>query len=203
MNDRADRAGIFNEYRHEIWGGLRQCLDEERGSWTGRPLRVHHGPFVVVLDLHAEAAGYSSHVVTRLRAPYINRDGFRFRIRRRSWVQTLAKILGAQDIETGHEAFDREFTLQANSAEELRQLLTDDAIREQLAASSMSVVEVRDDEGIFGPGFPGAVDELYMAAEGRIVEPDRIEALYELFADILNRLCHIGSAYRDDPKLEL
>ncbi|MDH3285776.1 MAG: DUF3137 domain-containing protein [Acidobacteriota bacterium] len=203
MTDDQETNEFFREFRHELWREMRRHFDLEKRCWDGEAITVRHGPFAVALDVHARAAGYSSHVVTRLRAPYINRDGFRFRIKRRSFMSSLATILGAQDIEVGDEVFDREFVVEANSSSEMKRLLQDNAIRGQMLALPVTIVEVRDDEGRFGPEFPGEVDELYMACEGRITDTGQIEGLYELFADILNRLCRIGSAYRNDPHLSL
>ncbi len=203
MTDGQERSRYFREFRHEVWQGLRRSLAEGGAEWSGEPILVKHGPFAVHLDVHAEGGGRSAVVLTRLRAAYVNRDGFRFRIKRRTWMTDLATMLGAQDIEVGDEAFDGAFVLQANSREALKRLLGNAEIRGQLLSSKVTLVEVRDDEGYFGPQFPGEVDELYMACAGRITGVDDVEAIYEVFADILNRLCHIGSAYLDDPKLTL
>ncbi|HBO44212.1 MAG TPA: DUF3137 domain-containing protein, partial [Planctomycetaceae bacterium] len=51
--------------------------------------------------------------------------------------------------------------------------------------------------------FPEGVDELWFQVIGVITDIDRLKSLYYLFAETLNHLCHIGSAYEDDPKLEL
>lgn len=203
MTDGPDRVEYFREFRHEIWQALRRSLVEGGAEWSGEPVLVRHGPFAVHLDVHAEGGGRSAFVLTRLRAAYVNRDGFRFRIKRRTWMTDLATMLGGQDIEVGDEPFDAAFVLQANGRDALKRLLKDDSIRGQLLSSPVSLVEVRDDEGYFGPQFPGEVDELYLACDGRITAVDDIEAVYEIFADILNRLCHIGSAYLDDPNLSL
>ncbi len=203
MTDGSARVSFFREFRHEIWQALRRCLDESGSEWTGEPIRAQHGPFAVHLDVYTEGGARSAMVVTRLRAAYVNRDGFRFRIKRRTWMTDLATMLGGQDIDIGEEEFDGAFVLQANSKEELKRLLKDESIRAELLAGPVSLVEIRDDEGSFGPQFPGEVDELYLACDGRITSVHEIEGIYELFADLLNRLCHIGSAYLDDPKLNL
>ncbi|UCF68814.1 MAG: DUF3137 domain-containing protein [Acidobacteriota bacterium] len=191
----------FRDYREEIRTALHHRLQDT--DWDGQPIHFKHGPFRLSLDVHAELLGYASHVVTRMRAAYINRDGFRFRIKRRSFVLDLATMMGMQDIEIGEETFDREFVIQANSSEEVRRLLAEVRLRETLISSPIQRVEVRDDEGWFGPEFPGEIDELYLEADGRITEVEKIEALFYVFADMLDRLCQIGSAYEDDPKIEL
>jgi hypothetical protein len=60
---------------------------------------------------------------------------------------------------------------------------------------------VKDDEGWFGATFPKGVDELAFQVPGVIKDVTRLKALYELFAESLNQLCHMGSAYEDDPNL--
>ncbi len=42
--------------------------------------------------------------------------------------------------------------------------------------------------------FPGGVDELYCRVSGVVKDLDRLKSLYYLFAEMLNHLCHIGSA---------
>jgi hypothetical protein len=64
-------------------------------------------------------------------------------------------------------------------------------------------LEVKDDEGLFGTHFPHGVDELHFQVVGIIKEIAQLKSLYELFARILDRLCEIGSAYEDDPQIEL
>ncbi|HEV3003315.1 MAG TPA: hypothetical protein VGX78_02595, partial [Pirellulales bacterium] len=62
---------------------------------------------------------------------------------------------------------------------------------------------VRDDEGWFKARFPAGVDELYFGVGGVVKDAERLKSLYELFAEVLNHLCHIGSAYENDPGIAL
>ena len=55
----------------------------------------------------------------------------------------------------------------------------------------------------FDFGYSAGVDELYFAVPGVIKDPDRLKGLYELFAETLDRLCAIGSAYERDPHVTL
>jgi hypothetical protein len=68
---------------------------------------------------------------------------------------------------------------------------------------SKVVVRVKDDEGWFGADFPEGVDELYFALPGVIKDVDRLKSLFQVFALILHLLCHLDSAYEDDPKILL
>ena len=60
-------------------------------------------------------------------------------------------------------------------------------------------LEVKDSEGWFGPTFPEDVDELHFQVMGVVKEVDRIKALFDLFAAVLDRLCRIGSAAEREP----
>ena len=62
---------------------------------------------------------------------------------------------------------------------------------------------VKDDEGWFGPEFPEHVDELDFTVSGIIKDMERLQALYELFAETLDELTRMGSAYARDPEVEL
>ncbi len=192
----------FSKHQDAVWRQLEgDILD---GRWDGRPLRVQSPPFTVSLDIHAEVAGRGSSVVTRLRAAYVNLDGFRFGIVRRSLLADLASFFGGQGIEIGDEEFDREFVVRANSEQEVRRLLGDRALRSEiLACERLHRLEVRDDEGWFGPEFPEGVDELYLEADGRVTDMPTLQRLYGVFSQVLRRLCELGSAYERDPMVDL
>lgn len=192
----------FREHRYEIWQQLRKHL-EDADNWNGDELRVQHGQFEVVLDVHANLAGLASQVVTRFRAPYFNKDDFRFQIKESDWSSEIACFLGAQDIEVGDTEFDDRFVLRANDEAEMKRLLKSSEIRREMIDTSFVRFEVLDDEGMFGKQIPDGVDVLFLEADGRITDIDALERLYELFADVLDRLCQIGSAYKDDPGVEL
>jgi hypothetical protein len=64
-------------------------------------------------------------------------------------------------------------------------------------------LEVKDSEGWFGPRFPDDVDELHFQVVGVIKDVERLKALFELFAAVLDRLCRIGSAYKQEPGVDL
>ena len=62
-------------------------------------------------------------------------------------------------------------------------------------------LEVKDSEGWFGPRFPEDVDELHFQVVEVIKDLDRLKALFDLFAAVLDRLCRMGSAYKQEAAL--
>jgi hypothetical protein len=79
----------------------------------------------------------------------------------------------------------------------------DPNLRRLLEAQPDIRLEVKDSEGWFGPRFPENVDALHFQVVGVIKDVERLKALFELFAAMLDRLCRIGSAYKQEPGVEL
>lgn len=140
---------------------------------------------------------------TRLRAPYVNQDGFRFTVYRKGIFSFLGSWLRLQDVKVGDPEFDEAFVVKGSDEDKLRALLGDATIRQLLEAQPEVYLTVKDDEGWFGTRFPEGVDELYFSVPGVIGDVEQLKSLYNLFAEILHQLCHIGSAYENDPGLEL
>ena len=82
-------------------------------------------------------------------------------------------------------------------------LFSDPEIRQMIQDQPKIRLEVKDSEGWFGPKFPEDVDELHFQVVGVIKDVERLKALFDLFAAVLDRLCRIGSAYKQEPGVEL
>jgi len=196
----------FGSCKAEIWRQLADTIGGEyvESTWgAGDKVVATHGQWTFTLDTYAVSAGESIMIYTRLRAPYINPDGFRFHIYRRGFFTELGKKLGMQDIEIGAEPFDHDFVIKSNDEERVKTLFADPELRRQLSALPQVSLEVKDSEGWFGPSFPDDVDELFLNIAGTIKDIAVLQGLFELFATTLDRLCEIGSAYADDPEIQL
>jgi hypothetical protein len=178
---------VFRGYRDEVWTALQRSMSES-GAWNGRAVRVSHPPFVVTVDVNAELAGYASDVETRLRAAFPNPREIRFRMVRQAWKSRLAQRLGLHDVEVGDPAFDAAFWIRAHDGEALRRLLADPELRDGLVRTPVWLVEVRKDDGWFGPEFPDGVDMLLLEAPGRVTDLEAIGAMYDAMARLLDGL---------------
>lgn len=200
------RRKLFGPSRAEVWSALSEELGgefEAGGLVRGAKVRVKVSEWTVTLDTYTVSTGQSSVTYTRMRAPYVNRDGFRFTIYRKTVFSDIGKLFGVQDVEIGHPDFDRDYVIKGNDEEKLRRLFSSRAIRDLIRAQPRIHLQVKDDEGRFAVEFPEGVDELYFRATGVIKDLERLKALFTLFAVVLDALCHIGSAYEDDPQLVL
>jgi hypothetical protein len=197
---------LFGPSKDEVWRQLSAEIGGdfvEGGFWRGSKVQVRVNEWTITLDTYAESHGETSTTYTRLRAPYMNRDGFRFTVYRAGLFSELGKVLGMQDLEAGYPDFDRQFIVKGNDQAKVRALFGNPRIRQLIEEQPNIHLEVKDDEGWFGADFPEGVDELRFQVVGVIKDIHRLKSLYELFAEALNQLCHIGSAYEDDPKLKL
>jgi hypothetical protein len=197
---------IFGSNRDEIWRQLSHEIGGEfvEGSFTkSSRVKVQIKEWVVTLDTFTVSTGNSSSTYTRMRAPYVNPDQFRFTIYRRSVFSNLGKLLGMQDVSIGEAAFDEAFIIKANDEAKVRQLFQTAKLREMVASQPRIHLTVKDDEGWFGAEFPDGVDELCFQVGGVLKDIDQLKSLYLLLAVTLSSLCHLGSAYEDDPNVEL
>lgn len=193
---------LFGPSKDEVWQQLSAEIQAdfmEGGFWRGSKVQATVRAWTITLDTYAA----SNVIYTRMRAPYVNRDGLRFTIYRKGMFSALGKLLGVQDIEVGDPAFDEDFIIQGNQEQQVRALLANPQIRRLMAAQPTFRLEVKDDEGWFGAHFPAGVDELHFQVTGAIKEVERLKLLYELFAAVLDQLCQIGSATDADPQVKL
>ncbi len=196
----------FGPSREDIWKQVCAQTGAEYvagGFWKGDKVQAWHGEWTITLDTYAVSTGKSTMVFTRLRAPYVNPDHFRFTIYRRGFFSELGKWLGMQDVEVGHPDFDRDFIIKGTDAVKLRALFSNPEVRELVAAQPQIHLTVKDNEGVFGPDFPADTDELCFHVCGIIKDAKQLELLFELFAETLDQLCRIGSAYEQEPKVSL
>ncbi len=198
--------GWFGPSKDEVW---RRLSDEigaeyiEGGHWRGNKVQAHIGPWTITLDTYTVSSGHSHITYTRMRAPYVNPEAFRFTIYRKGLFSELGKLLGMQDIEVGDPEFDEAFVIKGNDETKVRELFATPEIRQVVQDQPQIRLEVKDSEGWFGPRFPEDVDELHFQVVGVIKDVERLKALFDLFAAVLDQLCRIGSAYEQEPEIVL
>ncbi|QIP14378.1 DUF3137 domain-containing protein [Spirosoma aureum] len=197
---------LFGPYKDEVWGQLAHEIKADfidGGFWKGSKVQATVKEWTITLDTYTVSNGKTSITFTRMRAPYVNRDGFRFTIYRSGFFSELGKKLGMQDVDVGFPDFDDQFIIQGNDEHKLQLLFKNTRIRQLIDAQAGISLEVRDDDGWLSTTFPEGVDQLSFKVVGVIKDIERLKQLYELFAEILNHLCLIGSAYEDDPNVVL
>lgn len=197
---------LFGPSREEIWRQLAAEIGAQYvdGNWRkADKVQAQVKQWTITLDTYTISTGKTHMTFTRFRAPYVNADGFRFKIYRKSMFSGLGKAFGMQDVEIGEPQFDEAFIIQGNDEAKLKQFFANPTIRQLLSSQPEVNLEVKDDEGYFATQFPEGVDELHFFGPGIITDVERLKQLYELFATVLDQLCQIGSAYETDPQVAL
>ena len=200
------RKSIFGSSKDEIWTQIATDIGGEfieGGFWGTDVLIYKHGEWQILLDTYVVSTGTSSHTVTRMRAPFVNKDDLYFKISREGFFSSIGKFFGMQDIEIGDPFFDKQFVIKGNNQEKIKLLLANSRIKELCQSQPRIHLSIKDDEGWFGTDFPEGIDELYFECVGVIKETERLKALFGLFCLVLQRLVQIDSAYEDDPQVTL
>lgn len=197
---------IFGPSQEEIWSQFAEEIGADfikDGFWKAKKIVSRFENWVITLDTYTQSTGKSSITYTRIRVPYINKDGFNFKIYQSGLFSGIGKTLGMQDVEIGYPDFDERFIIKGNDEPKLIELFSSEKIRELISCQDNIHLEVKDDEGWFGTDFPDGVDELYFQTTGIIKDIEILRNLYMLFILILNNLCMMGSAAEEGPDIIL
>ena len=175
------------------------------GGWFGQDrVDAQWQQWTLTLDFYVMSHGKTSTKYTRMRVPYVSRDGFRFKVYRAGFFTPMGKALGlVEDHEIGEERFDEKFVVQGPDEARVRRMLRHDRIRALIEDQPDICFEVKGDEGYFGQTFPDGVDELHFQAVGEIKDLDQLRRLYDLFTEVLDYLGTAGHAHREDPRVNL
>jgi hypothetical protein len=198
--------GWFGPSKDDMWRQLSQEIGAdfiEGGFWKGNKVQAHVGIWTITLDIYTESTGETHVTYTRMRVPYVNPEGFRFTIYRKGFFSELGKLFGMQDIEVSDSDFDEAFIIKGTDEFRVRDLFANPQIRQMIQAQPKIRLDVKDSEGWFGPTFPEDVDELHFQVVGVMKDIERLKALFDLFAAVLDQLCRIGSAYKQEPGVTL
>jgi len=195
---------LFGPSKEEIW---RQFCAETGGNyisggfWNGDKVEARHGEWCVTLDTYTVSTGKSSTTYTRMRAPYVNPDGFTFTVYRKGIFSDIGKWLGMQDVTVGYPEFDEAFIIKGNDEAKLQKLFSNQTIRDLISTQPAIHFAVANPSHLFwntNDSQPGG-DELYFHVVGVIKDVERLKMLYELFSATLDELCRMGSAYENPP----
>ena len=198
---------IFGPSKDEIWSQIATDIGGEYvdgGFWKSGVLRYQHGEWELLLDTYTVNSGDNHHTTyTRMRAPFVNKDGLYFKIYREGFFSGIGKFFGMQDLNIGDRYFDDSFVIKGNDPDKLKRLLADEQLKQLMDVQPRIGLEIRDDEGWFGQHFPDGVDQLCFTCVGVLKDKTHLRALFLLFSLLLERLVQIDSAYEDDPGVRL
>jgi hypothetical protein len=203
-------GGLLGSSQREAWQRL--CADIGAvyvpGKLLQRPRvrkRIDNWTVTLTASQSPGPTAGTKVTTTRLRAPFVSTDGFRFTIERKSAMGSSGKPIGRYYITSGYPDFDVDFWINSRDAMKARSLLDSEEYRRTLQAQSSLWLKVKDRGGWFGPKFPENVDLLiYECIDVKpMTDVKRLQSLFELMGTTLQQLCRVGSATRNDPGIVL
>ena len=99
----------------------------------------------------------------------------RFSVSRTTFAPSVAEWFGALDIHVDDEAFDRAFVLKGETADVVRALFADAALRERYLRAFEGQLHLRDDSTSSGDPTPGT-DPFELSVPGYIDSAERLRA---------------------------
>lgn len=198
--------GLFGPSKAEIWRQLSEEINGdliESGFWKGNRVEASHKQWRIYLDTYTVSTGKSSTTYTRIRAPFVDKRGFYFKIYKKGIFSNVGKLLGMQDIEVGYDDFDRDYIIQSNDESLVKKLFANYKIRQLIQEQPRLKLEIKDSEGMFGPKFSKNEQELYFMVVGVIRDIPLLKSLFELFSETLETLELIGGVSDEPPTVKL
>ncbi|HEU5292567.1 MAG TPA: DUF3137 domain-containing protein [Cyclobacteriaceae bacterium] len=197
---------IFGPSQKETWTKLSEEIKADfvkGGVFRTHKIVTREKLWTITLDTFAVHTGKATIPFTRLRAPFFNKENFRFKLERRNFFSPVADFFGRKSLLTSFPEFDKHFVIDGKDDYKLKKLFANQTIRELVMNQKEIHLEIKDDEGWLGTKFPADVDELYLQLPGIVKDGERLKAAFTLFREVLNQLVEIGSAYERDPIITL
>jgi hypothetical protein len=176
---------VFGPSEEEVWEQFADEIGAEflKGGFLGRPkVLAKVREWTITLDAKTVTrgsgeTGSTAEHYTRMTAPFINMDGFRFRACRKSLLGGLevgflglGRLIEMQDIETGYPEFDGDFRIMGNYEFKVRALFANERIRELMQSESSILLQIQHPWRLLTGRLPKGVDELYLEMPGLISE---------------------------------
>src|SRR5687768_5377687 len=124
---------LFGPSQKETWTKLSEEVKAvfiNGGIWKGHKIIAHEKNWTITLDTFAVHTGKATVPFTRMRAPFMSKDNFRFKIERRNFFSPIADFFGRKSLSTGHPEFDKHFVITSTDEYKLKKVFGNDAIRE-------------------------------------------------------------------------
>jgi len=142
----------------------------------------------VVYDSFALPVGTIPLLYTRIRAPFLAKSDFKFRITKKTFFDKIKEVFVKSDVEIGDSRIDNAFIIRSNSAEKMKKLLSNESLKELLLEKADSHFEFTHGYKGTGRKFPNDCDGLCLVVLYESKDIDKLTLIYNLFGEVLNSL---------------
>jgi len=198
-------TNILGPSRDDVWTKIAREIGgrQSNGGLFGKSnLTLDYRKWTILMD-HFSRGGKNKTHYTRLRATFLSKTGFLFQIRRKNMLSPVGKFLGIQDMQLGDEFFDEQFIIKANNEHVIKDLLSDEELKNYISYQPKVLLKIVHEETFFfKKGHPDGVDELYFECRGILKNEEIINGLFILFKAMLDRLVVVDLAYENRPNYQ-
>jgi hypothetical protein len=175
----------------------------ESGFLKKSRIEYNYKNWTIYLDTYIVSRGKNSTTYTRMRVPFIHTTKFYFHVYRKGIFSNIGIAAGMQDIKIGREQFDDEFIVKSDNEILMRKIFLNEEIRTLTESQPKIKLELKADEGPFGPKFNDDEGELSFMALGVIKNVDLLKDLFILFNKLLDELEYNGVIINQKPYVKL
>ena len=180
-----------SENKINIW----QELAEETGgkfieghSWHSDRTEVEYNNWKIIFDNFTLWSGKYHTEMTRVIAPIISTNDFKFEIYRNGFIRKIEKLFGAQDVEIGNIEFDKAFVIKSNNEFKIKTFLRNKKIRNLIELEKEVNIQICDQKGIWEEKLPQNELELSFFWDEEIKDIEKLKSILNLFIEMLNEL---------------
>lgn len=192
--------------KKEAWKKLSRKINAkyiEGSLFKGSRVEYKYNNWKIYLDTYTVSTGQTTITYTRMRAPFISTNDFYFKVHRKGIFSKFGKKLEMQDIIIGDDYFDENYIVKGNDEILIKKILLSNEIRGLLYVQPKLILEVKDNEGKFGPKFKDNESELSFMVTGVIKDIDVLKNLFELFSKLLDEFEANDITINKTPKVKL
>jgi hypothetical protein len=198
---------FFGPSQKETWTKLSEEIKAEfvkGGIFDAHKGVLNEKVWTITLDTFAVHTGKATIPFTRIRAAFMNKGSFRFKLERRNFFSPVADFFGRKSLSTGFPEFDKHFVITGKDDYTLKKLFANETIRELVMGQKDIHLEIKDDEGGWpNAKFPSDADEVYLQFAGIVKDTERLKDGLRLSKAVLNQLVEIGCAYEREVNITL
>jgi hypothetical protein len=177
------KKNIWQEFAKETNG-----IFKEGYSWISDSTEIQHKNWKIIFDNFTIWSGKYSVETTRVIAPIILLNNFRFEIYREGLIRKIEKLFGSQDVEIGYRDFDQSFTIKSNNEFKIKTLLKNKELRNLLELQKEVNLQISDQKGIWEEKLPKNEFELSFFIDGEVHDLEILKALLKLSTILLDEL---------------
>lgn len=182
------KVNIWKEFATKTNGTFKKGY-----SWQSDSVAIKYKNWQIIFDNYTLWSGKYSSEMTRIIAPINSNDGFEFEIYKEGFIRKIEKLFGAQDIQIGHDDFDKAFIIKSKNEFKLKSLLRNKQIRTLLLEIKDVNFQISDQMGIWEQKLLENQFELSFYFDEKITDLQKLEKILKLFKMVLDELQQINA----------